>query len=313
MSAAGCCAGWNRGTSRDPRPVILVAGRNDIALSWGPVLAALAGRVRAVAYDRAGLGDSDPDPQIPSAERAVADLSTLISLVNAGPCVVAGHSWVACSPSCWPSPIRTRSRAWCSSIPPFPACSAGCPARYGTCTAPLPALPMGIYATGLLRPLSRRAAARAARAFSDDPNVRDLVIRAYLTFLDWPGPAVRGPGPAPPPPRNRHRHRQHRQRRHRQRGHRQRGHRQRAARSSPGYRPGVGGAGACHYRYHVKHKADGGQTSVRDCVLLCWFHHQVVIHRWGWTLVLNPDGTTTAWNPGKTRILHSHSPPAEAG
>jgi hypothetical protein len=25
------------------------------------VLAALAGRVRAVAYDRAGLGDSDPD------------------------------------------------------------------------------------------------------------------------------------------------------------------------------------------------------------------------------------------------------------
>ncbi len=56
-------------------------------------MAALAGRVRAVAYDRAGLGDSDPDPQIPSAERAVADLSTLISLVNAGPCVVAGHSW----------------------------------------------------------------------------------------------------------------------------------------------------------------------------------------------------------------------------
>jgi len=48
--------------------------------------------VRAVAYDRAGLGDSDPDPQIPSAERAVADLSTLISLVSAEPCVVAGHS-----------------------------------------------------------------------------------------------------------------------------------------------------------------------------------------------------------------------------
>jgi len=38
-------------------------GRNDTALSWGPVLAALAGRTRAVAYDRAGLGDSDPDPK----------------------------------------------------------------------------------------------------------------------------------------------------------------------------------------------------------------------------------------------------------
>jgi hypothetical protein len=71
-------------------------------------------------------------------------------------------------------------------------------------------------------------------------------------------------------------------------------------------------AAACQV-HHVKHKANGGKTSVRDCVLLCWFHHQVVIHRWGWTLVLNPDGTTTAWNPGKTKVLHSHSPPARAG
>ena len=52
---------------------------------------------------------------------------------------------------------------------------------------------------------------------------------------------------------------------------------------------------------------------VKDCVLLCWFHHQVVIHRWGWTLVLNPDGTTTAWNKDKTKVLHSHGPPARAG
>jgi hypothetical protein len=71
-------------------------------------------------------------------------------------------------------------------------------------------------------------------------------------------------------------------------------------------------ARACQV-HHVKHKADGGPTSVKDCVLLCSFHHQVVIHRWGWTLVLNPDGTTTAWNPDRTKVLHSHSPPARAG
>ncbi len=71
-------------------------------------------------------------------------------------------------------------------------------------------------------------------------------------------------------------------------------------------------ASACQV-HHVRHKADGGETSVRDCVLLCWFHHQVVIHRWGWTLVLNPDGTTTAWNPDKTKVLHSHSPPVRPG
>jgi hypothetical protein len=71
-------------------------------------------------------------------------------------------------------------------------------------------------------------------------------------------------------------------------------------------------AAACEV-HHVTHKADGGKTSVKDCILFCWYHHQVVIHRMGWTVVLNPDGTTTAWNPGKTKVLHSHSPPAQAG
>ena len=71
-------------------------------------------------------------------------------------------------------------------------------------------------------------------------------------------------------------------------------------------------AAACQV-HHVKHKANGGPTSVKDCVLLCFFHHQVVIHRWGWTLVLNPDGTTTAWNEDRTKVLHSHGPPARPG
>ena len=71
-------------------------------------------------------------------------------------------------------------------------------------------------------------------------------------------------------------------------------------------------ASACEV-HHVKHKANGGKTSTKDCLLLCFFHHQVVIHRWGWTLVLNPDGTTTACNPDKTKILHSHGPPADTG
>ena len=71
-------------------------------------------------------------------------------------------------------------------------------------------------------------------------------------------------------------------------------------------------AEACQV-HHTRHKANGGPTSVKDCVLLCWFHHQVVIHRWGWTLVLNPDGTTTAWNKDKTKVLHSHGPPVRPG
>jgi Domain of unknown function (DUF222) len=71
-------------------------------------------------------------------------------------------------------------------------------------------------------------------------------------------------------------------------------------------------AAACEV-HHTKHKANGGKTSVKDCVLLCAHHHQVVIHRQGWTLVLNPDGTTTAWNKDKTKVLHSHGPPVRPG
>jgi hypothetical protein len=35
----------------------------------------------------------------------------------------------------------------------------------------------------------------------------------------------------------------------------------------------------------------------------------IVIHRWGWTLTLNGDGTTTATSPDKRKTLHSHGPP----
>src|SRR3954447_6935718 len=71
-------------------------------------------------------------------------------------------------------------------------------------------------------------------------------------------------------------------------------------------------AAACQV-HHTRHKANGGTTSLTGCVLLCHYHHQVMIHRLGWTLVVNPDGTTTAWNKDKTKMLHSHGPPARAG
>ena len=71
-------------------------------------------------------------------------------------------------------------------------------------------------------------------------------------------------------------------------------------------------ASACEV-HHLKHKANGGETSVGNCILICFFHHHVMIHRMGWTLVRNPDGTTTAWNRDRSKVLRSHSPPARAG
>jgi hypothetical protein len=59
--------------------------------------------------------------------------------------------------------------------------------------------------------------------------------------------------------------------------------------------------------HHIIHRSEGGATSLDNLVLMCPFHHLVVIHRWGWKIVLNPDGSTTASRGD--RVLHSHGPP----
>jgi Domain of unknown function (DUF222)/HNH endonuclease len=64
--------------------------------------------------------------------------------------------------------------------------------------------------------------------------------------------------------------------------------------------------------HHLIPRARGGPTSLANLVPLCSFHHLTAIHRWGWTLTLHPDGTTTATSPDGQRILHSHSPPGQA-
>jgi hypothetical protein len=68
---------------------------------------------------------------------------------------------------------------------------------------------------------------------------------------------------------------------------------------------------ACHV-HHVIPRSEGGTTSVGNCYLLCPFHHLVVIHRWGWTLTVSADGSTTLTSPDGTREYHSHSPPDNA-
>jgi hypothetical protein len=63
---------------------------------------------------------------------------------------------------------------------------------------------------------------------------------------------------------------------------------------------------ACHV-HHIIPRSRGGPTSLANCLLLCSFHHLIVIHRWGWSIALNPNGTTTLTSPGG-RTLRSHHP-----
>jgi hypothetical protein len=67
-------------------------------------------------------------------------------------------------------------------------------------------------------------------------------------------------------------------------------------------------ASACDV-HHIRHKGDGGETSVANCSLLCQYHHDVCIHRWGWQIIHHPDGTWTATSPDGRQTLHTHAPP----
>jgi hypothetical protein len=64
--------------------------------------------------------------------------------------------------------------------------------------------------------------------------------------------------------------------------------------------------------HHLIPRSQGGPTRLDSLILGCTFHHLIVVHRWGWQLILNPDGTRTAISPDGQRVLHSHSPPARA-
>jgi hypothetical protein len=64
--------------------------------------------------------------------------------------------------------------------------------------------------------------------------------------------------------------------------------------------------------HHLIPRSKGGITALTNLALVCAFHHLVAIHRWGWTLALNGDATSTATSPDRTRVLHSHGPPVTA-
>jgi hypothetical protein len=76
--------------------------------------------------------------------------------------------------------------------------------------------------------------------------------------------------------------------------------------------PGCDQPSSCCQIHHLVPRSEGGPTALRNLVPLCAFHHLIAIHRWGWTLTLHTDGTTTAASPDGRRTYHSHGPPGHS-
>ena len=86
------CAGQGTPT------VMFEAGIAASSLSWTRVLREVATFARACAYDRAGLGWSDPARGPRSVARMLGDLRGVLAHANAatrGPCILVGHSFGA--------------------------------------------------------------------------------------------------------------------------------------------------------------------------------------------------------------------------
>jgi Domain of unknown function (DUF222) len=63
--------------------------------------------------------------------------------------------------------------------------------------------------------------------------------------------------------------------------------------------------------HHLRHRTDGGETSLENLRLYCLVHHHHFIHRLGWKIVVHPDGSSDALSP-RGRVVHSHGPRAPA-
>ncbi len=80
-------------SSSRPR-VLLEAGSFGFSADWAAVQARLTAEgLRSLAYDRAGLGVSDPGPMPRDSQAIAGDLETLLAAIDEpGPYVVCGHS-----------------------------------------------------------------------------------------------------------------------------------------------------------------------------------------------------------------------------
>jgi pimeloyl-ACP methyl ester carboxylesterase len=83
---------WVEAGSGHPAVVFDAGVGEPGSLAWAGVLPAVAMRTRVIAYDRAGIGASDPVSQL-TLEGEIADLAAVVTEAGDGPCVLVGHSW----------------------------------------------------------------------------------------------------------------------------------------------------------------------------------------------------------------------------
>jgi pimeloyl-ACP methyl ester carboxylesterase len=154
--------------------VVLVGGGGEVSLTWTPVFGSLAERGRTIAYDRAGLGTSDPAPEVTEAGQA-DDLAAVLD--DVGPAVLVGHSWggLLAQLTAWRHPANVAGLVLVDPAHeeiriPLPLRVAS-RAMFAGATA--------LHRLHLSGPVLRKMGRDLADVTTDDPEVAAVVAAAY--------------------------------------------------------------------------------------------------------------------------------------
>jgi pimeloyl-ACP methyl ester carboxylesterase len=166
--------------------VILDAGLAEPgSLAWAGVLPALSARTKVIAYDRAGVGASDPVSPL-TLDGEIADLAALATAVGDGPCILVGHSWggLLAQLAAYRHPDLVAGLVLVD--PADEEILATAPWRVRAVMSALGAAVRLLYPLGLLGRIIRRGFRPFAQRLTDDPELLARVLGAYAaSYRKW--------------------------------------------------------------------------------------------------------------------------------
>lgn len=173
----------------EPLVVLDAAAAEPGSLAWAGVMPLVAAHTRVVAYDRAGIGGSDPLPAL-TLDAQLSDLTAVIEAAGRGrPAVVAGHSWggllaqlVALDRPELVSGLVLADPADENYLDP--------PAEGLKDGLALGEQVLALHATGELAGQVRGTFAPYARRLTSNPQVQELILDAYARSYAKPAQAA---------------------------------------------------------------------------------------------------------------------------
>ena len=180
MSRDGRMLRWVEAGSGDPVVVFDAGLAEPGPLAWAAVFAEVATVTRVVAYDRAGVGSSDPATPV-TLDSELNDLAALIGRVSEGRAVVVGHSWGGLLAQLLAFTHPDRVAGLVLVDPAHEETFARAPRAFKFVNSLTGWLVEGLYLVGLFGPVVRRTYRPYAHRVTADSQMRARFLDAYVS------------------------------------------------------------------------------------------------------------------------------------